>query len=52
MSKYVEKILENARKSSYRLASLDAKTKNNVLLAMAKALLKNKNFSDDISISL
>ena len=44
MSAYVEKLVKQARKSSYLLADLTTKQKNKALLAMAAAISKNKNY--------
>ena len=44
MSKYVETLVKEARAASYKLANLTTQQKNKALLAMAAALLKNKQF--------
>ncbi|MFH1767608.1 MAG: glutamate-5-semialdehyde dehydrogenase, partial [Candidatus Omnitrophota bacterium] len=44
MSKYVEKLVKQARESSYRLASLPAGKKNKILIRMARALIEQGDF--------
>lgn len=44
MANYVKALVTEAKKVSYKLLNLDEKTKNRVLLGMAKALLANKDY--------
>ena len=44
MSRYVETLVKEARAASYKLANLTTQKKNKALLAMARALIKNKRF--------
>ena len=44
MREYVKRLVAQARKSSYQLASLSTQAKNRLLLKMAQYLLKEKGF--------
>ena len=44
LSAYTLKIAKAARKASYQMALISAKEKNQVLLAMAKALVKRESY--------